>query len=134
MSVPKNDVADGVRRLISDYEEAKSQIKRARSDYYLLLAKNIAPTDKNLVLHYPEADAEDAKTIANELILRVGGILVILFGKEGEFKYLMVSKSRDLRTLFKDINSALGGRGGGKPEAIQGTLTATLDEVREYFK
>ena len=134
LSVPKNDVADGVRRLISDYEEAKSQIKRARSDYYLLLAKNIAPTDKNLVLHYPEADAEDAKTIANELIMRVGGILVILFGKEGEFKYLMVSKSRDLRALSKDINSALGGRGGGKPEAIQGTLTAALDEVREYFK
>ncbi len=134
LSVPKSEVADGVRRLLSDYEEIKLLAKKAKEDYYLLIAKNVAPTDKNLVLYYPGADAEDVKTIANGIIDRIGGILVILFGKEGELKYLMVSKSHDLRAMAKDINSALGGRGGGKPEAIQGTLASTLEEVKKYFE
>jgi alanyl-tRNA synthetase len=67
LSVPKNDVADGVRKLISDYEELKLEIKKAKEDYYLLLAKSIAPREGNLVLYYPEADAEDVKIVANEL-------------------------------------------------------------------
>jgi hypothetical protein len=46
----------------------------------------------------------------------------------------MVSKSRDLKAISKDINFALNGRGGGKPEAIQGTFRTSLENIKEYFK
>jgi len=134
LSVPREDVADGVSRLSKECEELRCALKRAREEYYLHCAESIAPTDGNLVLYYPDADSEGVKTLANALIDRVGGILVMLYGKEGECRYLIVSQSRDLRAMSRDINSALLGRGGGKPEAIQGSFGASLEKIRAYFE
>jgi hypothetical protein len=36
--------------------------------------------------------------------------------------------------MAKDINSALSGRGGGRPEMIQGSFGATLRQIKDYFK
>ena len=42
---------------------------------------------------------------------------------------------RDLiDALSKDINTALSGRGGGRPEMIQGSFNTSLDKIKEYFK
>lgn len=133
LSVPREEVADGVLRLLSENEALKLELKRVRREHYLYTAKDIERTDKNLVLYYPEAESDDVKTLANELIERVGGILVLLFGSEDAVKYLIVSKTADLRAMSRDINTALFGRGGGKPEAIQGSFGASIEDIRAYF-
>ena len=39
-----------------------------------------------------------------------------------------------MRALAKDMNSAFGGRGGGKPEMVQGTINGTENEMREWIR
>ena len=39
----------------------------------------------------------------------------------------------DLRQLAKDINAALRGRGGGKPDFVQGSVAAGEAEIRKFF-
>ena len=134
LSVPKEEIAEGTSRMLHDNEVLKAELKRVRAEHVLYTAKDIAPTDKNLVLYYPDADSEDVKTLANALLDKVGGILVLLFGREDAIKYLIVSRSVDLRSMSRDINSALLGRGGGKPEAIQGSFGADLDKIKAYFE
>ena len=40
----------------------------------------------------------------------------------------------DLRPLTKEMNQALNGRGGGKPDFVQGSLRATEAEIRSFFQ
>jgi alanyl-tRNA synthetase len=54
-------------------------------------------------------------------------------GVDDNYKYIMASRSLDLRQMSKDINSKLSGRGGGHPQMIQGSLFTTLNAIKEYF-
>ena len=39
----------------------------------------------------------------------------------------------DLRELTKAMNAALGGRGGGKPFFVQGSVSAGKEEILAFF-
>ena len=39
----------------------------------------------------------------------------------------------DLRPLVKELNQALSGRGGGKPDFVQGSLRAPKDQVLSFL-
>jgi hypothetical protein len=38
-----------------------------------------------------------------------------------------------MRQAAKEINTALHGRGGGRPEIIQGSLACTKIDIEDYF-
>ena len=134
LSVPKNERDKGTERLLSELEALKLSLKEERSARYLSEAERIPETDGNIVLHYESAGFDELKTLANALISRIGGILVLLSGKEGDFKYLIVSKNKNLTEIREDMNKTLSGRGGGKPEALQGSFATSLEKIKEYFK
>ena len=46
---------------------------------------------------------------------------------------MVISQSRNLRDVSKEINTRLNGRGGGKPDMIQGSLEAEEETIREVF-
>ena len=64
---------------------------------------------------------------------KVGGILVALCGEDGDYKYVITSESVNLREIVVDMNKALGGKGGGRAEMIQGSFTAPLSKIEAYF-
>ncbi len=134
LSVPKTEIDKGTERLLSELDAAKLALKEERIARYLSEAEKIAATEGNLVLSFENAGFDELKALANALISRVGGILVLLSGKDGDFKHLTVSKSRNLTEIRDDMNKKLSGRGGGKPEALQGSFSASLEEIKEYFK
>ena len=39
----------------------------------------------------------------------------------------------DLRALTKGLNAALSGRGGGKPEFVQGSVGAERGAIESFF-
>ena len=43
------------------------------------------------------------------------------------------SRSIDLRRAAKTVNAAIGGRGGGQPEMIQGSAAGTRAEIEAFF-
>jgi alanyl-tRNA synthetase len=76
---------------------------------------------------------DELRDFANKAVSSVSGILVALIGRDGDYKYIMASSNVDLRAKVKDINAKLNGRGGGHPQMIQGSLFATLEEIKAYF-
>ena len=133
LSLPRLDTPDGVRKLLSDYESKKSDLKAARERYFEREAELVTPTDGNLVLAFNDATQDDLRTLANAAISKIGGILVLLSGSDGAYRFVLASRSVDLRTEVKKITAALGGGGGGSSIMAQGTLAATLTEIEKYF-
>ena len=52
---------------------------------------------------------------------------------ESGYKYALITKGGDAREYGKLINDRLGGRGGGKPDFIMGTLTANRDDIAAFM-
>ena len=77
---------------------------------------------------------DELREFVNSAKAKVGGILVALGGKDGDYKYIMTSESVDLSPIYKKINRDLLGRGGGRDNMIQGSFASDLDTVTRYFK
>ena len=133
LSVPKEEIADGVARLGETLAEERAAFKSYRLSSVKVRAAGVEPTAGNLVLYLADLEGEELRIFASEAHSRVGGILVLLGGSEGAYKYVIASDTTDLRAASRDINTALGGRGGGSPTMIQGTFTAALSEIEKYF-
>lgn len=53
---------------------------------------------------------------------------------DGTYKYAMGEKDGNLREFTKEMNQALNGRGGGKPFFVQGSVSASEEEIRKFFE
>ena len=133
LSLPRLETADGVRKLLSDYEAKKNDCKAARKIYFEREAELVSPTEKNLVLVFPDSTQDELRIVANSATDKVGGILVLLSGCDGAYRFVLSSRTTDLRTEVKKITAALGGGGGGSSIMAQGSFTAALSEIEKYF-
>lgn len=133
LCAPQSDVAAAVEALLGENEALRASIKEAALAAAHDAADSIAETDGNAVYHFPRFGVDELREIARLSCGRVGGILVLLGGMDGELKYVITSGSVDLRSMSRQINSALCGRGGGRPEIIQGSFAVEAGVVREYF-
>ena len=86
------------------------------------------------VLHFePGLDGAGVRTLAEKLCAVCSGFCAVFSEKEGGYSYCLATRDGDLRQLCKDMNAALGGRGGGKPQFQQGTVSATEEQIRAFF-
>ncbi len=87
------------------------------------------------VLHF-EADLEPAlvRELADAIAEKISGTAAVFSGTdESGYSFCMVSRSTDLRARGKALTAALSGRGGGKPNALQGRVAATEAAIRAFF-
>ena len=50
------------------------------------------------------------------------------------YKYAIGQQNGDLRALVRDVNQTLNGRGGGKPDFVQGSVQASREEIEGFFR
>lgn len=134
LSTPQSQVADTLDSYIADCEGERAALKAARLRIAELCAERVESTEHSRVFYFPDFTIPELIAFSNIANKRVGGITVALSGSEGDYKYVISSGRTDLRSMAREINAALSGRGGGRPEMIQGSFAASLDEIKEYFE
>jgi alanyl-tRNA synthetase len=133
LSVPQLETPGAVRRVLGELEETKQALAEARRQLLQIKAASLTPTEGNLCLFEPELDMLSLREMVNAGMEKCGGICAAFAGGDGDWKYIIGSRTADLRSMTKEINAAIGGRGGGRPEMIQGSCTASRREIEAYF-
>jgi alanyl-tRNA synthetase len=133
LSIPKEEISDGVSRLLLSLEDTKRELSEFRRAKILEEARLIDTSGENALHVFRNASIEEMIAAANEITDSVLGILVLLSGVDGDYKYVISSKSIDLRERIKDINKSLLGKGGGKSNMVQGSFSANISEIKAYF-
>lgn len=133
LSTPQLETANTLEKYIFESESTKSSLKFARLRIAELEAETVEPIDKSSVSLFPDFSIPELIAFSNIAVKKIGGLCVALSGSDGDYKYVISSEKVDLRTVQKDINAALSGKGGGRPEMIQGSFKAALDEIKKYF-
>ena len=134
LSTPQIQVADTLEKYIAECESAKTSLKLARLKIAELNALMVSETNGNGVFVLPDFTIPELIAFSNIAVNQVEGILVALSYVDGEYKYVISSKSIDLRAISREINNALNGRGGGRPEMIQGSFASDIEDIKAYFE
>ncbi len=134
LSVPQLETPNAVRRVLGELEEMKQALSDARRQVLQMKAALIPETEGNLCLFEPELDMLSLRELVNAGMQKTKGICAAFTGKDGDWKYIIGSQRADLRSMAKEINAAIGGRGGGRAEMIQGSCTAAQKEIEAYFR
>ena len=129
----QSDTAVAVERLLEENERLKYEINGLNRRFLEGEAEKIEPTDKIIIF-----DSRLKDKLLSDFTLSLmekASEFVACFCPDGDvIKYCIASKTTDLRPLCKELNTAFSGRGGGRPEIVQGSLTATEEEVKAFIE
>lgn len=123
LSAKREEVAEAVAKLGNDLGTAKAEIKTLNEK----LAETSLSTEtvgNTLVGFTGEADFNTLRNIANSKIDTAEYVALFAETADG-FNYLVASKMGDTRSIAKALNENFSGKGGGKPDCVQGKITKT---------
>ena len=133
LSVPRDAVAPAVERLLAERDGLKERVAALNGRLVELLAESFPETEGNLCAFVPELDEIAMRELVNRMMPRCGGFAAAFSGSDGSgYRYVIGSLRCDLRRGSRAINQALNGRGGGRPEMIQGRAMADEASIRRY--
>ena len=134
LSVKPEASYQAVQRLEREILDLKGQLSQIRQDSFRRRAE--ACKDKgDLLLFEDGMEPTDLRRLADMVMDSCGGICAIFSGSdETGYKYAMGLRDGNIRDLVREMNTALDGRGGGKPFFAQGSLKGGKEEILDFFK
>lgn len=88
----------------------------------------------DVVLFEGDMSADSVRRLCDAVLDTCGGRCAVFAGEDGNFKYAVGIREGDIRPLVKELNGALNGRGGGKPNFAQGSVAAKEADIQAFFE
>lgn len=127
-------IAEAVERLKEENASLKGRLAEAQHQQLLGKVEKIAEGAKKICIFEPELQGNGARELMNLVLDREVGICGVFVGNSVDgYRYVIGSRKADVRAIGRVLNEKFGGRGGGKPEMIQGSLTGTAEEIEACF-
>ena len=132
LSAKPGETAVAVERLQKDVYALRGRVAELEEGDFIRKAGEFA--GKGDVLLIEGAMAGDSlRKLCGMVKEKCGGRCAVFAGSDGAYQYAVGQDGADLRGLAKELNARLSGRGGGKPEFVQGSVKASADEIRKFF-
>lgn len=115
-------------------ELADTQFRVTRLENQLFALRGEALRGKGNVLLFEEPMNPDAiRRLTDAVLQTCGGICLVFSGTDGNYKYALGTLQGDIRPIVKALNAELTGRGGGKPNFAQGSVTASREDIEAFY-
>ena len=132
LSAKPGETAAAVERMQKDVYQLKGRIAELEDRDFARLAEEHAGKG-DVVIFQGVMSAESLRKLCGAVKERCGGRCAVFAGDGESFQYAVGQDGGDLRGFVKELNGALNGRGGGKPEFVQGSVKAGEAQIREFF-
>ncbi|MGM9592393.1 MAG: alanine--tRNA ligase-related protein [Oscillospiraceae bacterium] len=134
LSAKRNETAAAVRRVMKEQEKLKARVSELSRELAACRAAAITPTEGNICIFDSTLDEPALRALINEAVKKCGGVAAVFSGSDDTgFRYIIGSRSVDLKSAAKVINEGISGRGGGSPNMIQGNCTACTETIQKFL-
>ncbi len=134
LSAKVMETGGAVERLLEENNALKARCAAMEDARFALLAQEYRGKG-DVVLFEDGLSPDGLRRLCDGVLHTCGGRCACFSGSESEgYKYAIGQKGGDLRGLVKEMNQALNGRGGGKPDFVQGSVRASSDQIKAFFK
>lgn len=126
LSSKQSEISNACERLIDENADLKHKIGKCELSLAKTIADGIQNTDKSIVLK-ADMSPDSIRELVNLCVEKTTKFVCVM----NENRYVIGSKTINLRELAKDLNSALDGKGGGTERMIQGTFNAPFEIIKQ---
>ena len=133
LSAKEYETAVEVERLQEELAMKKAKIAELERKF---LEQKVEALDisSEIVCLFEETDPVMTRELVNLLLKKGAKMAAVFSGNEREgYRYVLGSRSLDVRENGKLLNEAFHGRGGGKPEMVQGTVQGKREEIEAFL-
>ena len=134
LSAKPLETASAVERLQKELYSLRGRVAALEEGDFARKAEHFAGKGDVLLIEGDMA-SESVRRLCAAVMDTCGGRCAVFAGSDSQgYKYAVGQIGGDLRSLVKDLNTALNGRGGGKPHFAQGSLQASAEAIRAFFQ
>ena len=133
LSAKPSETAHAVHRVYDEYTALKFAHFGLCGELFDALAAQVAPGEDAIRI-VPGLDPDGLHRLAARLSEATTGLCAALTANEKGTGYCLAQAGGDVRALTKALNTALNGRGGGKPGICQGSCAAAPEQVETFLK
>ena len=121
-----------VERLLGELSALKLRCARLEEAAFAQIAAQYEGKG-DVLLFEDEMSGDSVRRLCDAVANACGGRCAVFAGAGNTWKYAISQADGDLRALTKALNTALCGRGGGKPNFVQGSVNAARSAIEEFF-
>lgn len=133
LSAKMDKTADYVRRQSEELAQTRLRCAQLENQLFALKAESLKGQASPLL--FEEGLSPDStRRLCDAILQGCTGTCAVFSKKDDGYAYAIGTKDGDLRSMVKDLNDALRGRGGGKPGFVQGSVAATEEEIHAFFE
>ena len=122
-----------VDRLLAENEVLKSRLMTLEEGRFAQLAGQHAGAG-DVVLFEDGLSPDGLRRLCDAVLHTCGGRCACFSGNDTSgYKYAVGQPGGNLQSFVKELNQALNGRGGGKPDFVQGSVHASREEIAAFL-
>lgn len=130
LSAKEENTSKAVEHLKEENFNLIGQIMQLQKALIEQKASTVPEGTKDIAFFETNLEANTAREFVNLLTKRCTGIACVFIGTDTVgYRYILGSSQEDVRPLCKKLNEAFQGKGGGKPEMVQGSLQGTKQAI-----
>lgn len=133
LSAKRLETGGAIARVMAEQEERRAELTKLKRELLQLKAAALRPTEGSICIFESDIDMITLRELVNAGSELAGKVCAGFAGTDGDYKYIIGSRTVPLRASAKEINAAIDGRGGGSDAMIQGTSRARREDIERYF-
>lgn len=91
-------------------------------------------TNEETCIFVDDCEVKYLQTMADKLHKKLGGIRAVFSGSDQNYSFAICGGDSELQEIFAKFKGEFSVRGGGRGGMVQGTVTATQENINLFFK
>lgn len=136
LSAKPYETGEALQRVLDEMNAMKFRMQAMNERYYAMRATSIPVGEPVIFFNEPGMSMVEIRKFCDYLIStgKVKTAMIISPKDKESVNYVMGSADLDMRDVGKLLNEELHGRGGGRPEMVQGSFQAEAEAVEQAFR
>ena len=135
LSAKPEKIAEAVEHLQEQQAKLREQLNHIQAMYLQEKLDKIHTEDQCVCIFEEALDSIAMRNFVNGAMDRCDGVCGAFIGSDKSgYHYILGSKELDVREISKQLNVKFSGKGGGKPQMVQGSLNGTQKEILETIE
>ena len=133
LSAKATETGKAVERLLEENQALKLRLSAMEDSHFQTLAERHTGAG-DVVLFEDDLSPDGLRRLCDAVLNTCGGRCACFSGSAREgYAYAIGQRGGDLRAFVKEMNQALNGRGGGKPDFVQGRVQAARKDIQQWL-
>lgn len=136
LSAKPYETGEALQRVLDEMNAMKFRMQAMNERYYAMRATSIPVGEPVIFFNEPGMSVVEIRKFCDYLIStgKVKTAMIISPKDKESVNYVMGSADLNMRDVGKLLNEELHGRGGGRPEMVQGSFQAEAEAVEQAFR